>query len=66
MFKGDILVVELREITKENDEEGLNLNVAEGQKSFVSSTAHSLAQAWSYYDTAFLFAVYAEVNCKMK
>lgn len=53
-------MVELREITKENYEECLNLNIAESQKAFVSSTAHSLAQAWVYYDTAFPFAVYAD------
>ena len=53
-------MVELREITKENYEECLNLNVADSQKNFVSSTAHSLAQAWIYYDTAFPFAIYAD------
>ncbi len=52
-------MVELRKITKENYEECLNLNIAESQKDFVSSTAHSLAQAWIYYDTAFPFAIYA-------
>lgn len=53
-------MVELREITKENYEECLNLNIAKSQKDFVSSTAHSLAQAWVYYDTAFPFAIYAD------
>ena len=53
-------MVELREITKENYEECLNLKVAENQKNFVSSTVHSLAQAWVYYDTAFPFAIYAD------
>ncbi len=53
-------MVELRKITKENYEECLNLNIAENQKDFVSSTVHSLAQAWIYYDTAFPFAVYAD------
>ena len=52
-------MVELRKITEENFEECLNLNIAENQKEFVSSNAHSLAQAWIYYDTAFPFAVYA-------
>lgn len=42
-------MVELREITKENYEECLNLNVGESQKDFVSSNVHSLAQAWIYY-----------------
>lgn len=53
-------MVELREITKENYEECLSLNVADSQKCFVSSNAHSLAQAWVYHDTAFPFAVYAD------
>ena len=52
-------MVELRKITKENYEECLNLNIADSQKNFVSSTVHSLAQAWVYYDTAFPFAIYA-------
>ena len=52
-------MVELRKITKENYEECLSLKVAENQKAFVSSAAHSLAQAWVYYDTAFPFAIYA-------
>lgn len=53
-------MVELREITKENYEECLNLSIADSQKNFVSSTVHSLAQAWVYYDTAFPFAIYAD------
>ena len=53
-------MVTLREITKENYEECLHLNIAESQKRFVSSNVHSLAQAWIYYDTAFPFAVYAD------
>ena len=53
-------MVELREITKENYEECLNLNISDSQKNFVSSTVHSLAQAWVYYDTAFPFAIYAD------
>ena len=53
-------MVELREITKENYEESLCLKVADSQKAFVSSTVHSLAQAWVYYDTAFPFAIYAD------
>ena len=53
-------MVELREITKENYEECLSLNVADSQKCFVSSNSHSLAQAWVYHDTAFPFAVYAD------
>lgn len=53
-------MVELRKITKDNYEECLNLSVADYQKNFVSSTVHSLAQAWVYYDTAFPFAIYAD------
>ncbi len=53
-------MVELRTITKENLEEVLNLNVLEHQKSFVSSTMYSLAQAYAYRETAFPFAIYAD------
>ncbi|MBO5165243.1 MAG: GNAT family N-acetyltransferase [Lachnospiraceae bacterium] len=53
-------MVELRTITKENLEEVLDLSVSEHQKSFVSSTAYSLAQAYVYHETAFPFAVYAD------
>ena len=53
-------MVELREITRENYEECLNLKIADDQKNFVSSNVHSLAQAWIYYETAFPFAVYAD------
>ena len=55
----NIGMVELREINKDNLEEVLQLSVSEDQKSFVSSTAHSLAQAWVYQKTAFPFAIYA-------
>lgn len=53
-------MVELREITKENYEECINLNVSDNQKTFVSSNTYSLAQAWVYYKTAYPFAVYAD------
>lgn len=53
-------MVTLREITKENFEECLNLNIADSQKKFVSSTVHSLAQAWIYYENAFPFAIYVD------
>lgn len=53
-------MVELREITKDNLEEVLALSISESQKDFVSSTSHSLAQAWVYKDTAFPFAIYAD------
>lgn len=53
-------MVELRAVTKDNLEEVLNLNILEHQKTFVSSTAISLAQAYVYRETAFPFAVYAD------
>ena len=53
-------MIELREITKDNLDEVLNLNVSEQQKAFVSSTASSLAQAYVYRDTTFPFAVYRD------
>ena len=53
-------MVELREITQENYEECINLRVAEHQKAFVSTTVHSLAQAWVSRDTAYPFAIYAD------
>ena len=53
-------MVVLKEITRENLDEVLALSVAKHQKSFVSTTADSLAQAYVYRDTAFPFAVYAD------
>ncbi len=53
-------MVELKEITKDNLEDVLSLNISEHQKAFVSSTACSLAQAYVYHETAFPFAVYAD------
>ena len=53
-------MIELREITRENFEEIVNLKVFENQEGFVSSVAYSLAQAWVYKETAFPFAVYAD------
>lgn len=52
-------MIELKEITKGNFEEILSLKVAEHQKSFVSTVAYSLAQAW-VYKTAYPFAIYAD------
>ncbi|MBQ3161743.1 MAG: GNAT family N-acetyltransferase [Oscillospiraceae bacterium] len=52
-------MVELKEITPDNFEEVLNLKVAEHQKSFVSTVAYSLAQAW-LYKSAYPFAIYAD------
>lgn len=53
-------MIELREITKDNLDDVLNLDVSEHQKGYVSSAAASLAQAYVYRETAFPFAVYAD------
>ncbi len=53
-------MVELKEITKANLVDILNLKILEHQEEFVSSAAHSLAQAWVYRETAFPFAIYAD------
>ena len=50
-------MVRLEPVTKENLEAVLALRVREGQESFVSTTAESLAQAYAYAETAFPFAV---------
>lgn len=52
-------MIELREITKDNLNTVLVLEVFDHQKAFVSSVVASLAQAYVYKDTAFPFAVYA-------
>lgn len=52
-------MVTLREIDQDNLEDVLRLSVSEQQRAFVSSPAHSLAQAWVYQKTAFPFAIYA-------
>ena len=52
-------MVELREITSANLDDVLNLQIFEYQDKFVSSTAHALAQAYVYHETAFPFAIYA-------
>ena len=53
-------MVELREITSDNLEDVLNLQIFEYQDKFVSSTAQALAQAYVYHETAFPFAIYAD------
>ena len=53
-------MIELKEITKDNLEDVLGLRVSEAQKTFVSSTACSLAQAYVYRENAFPFAIYAD------
>jgi len=51
-------MVELREITRDNFNDCINLKVSEEQKNFVASNIYSLAQAWVYHKTAFPFAIY--------
>lgn len=51
------MMVQLEQVTKENIDAVLALDVNEDQKGFVSSTAESLAQAYAYSSTAFPFAV---------
>lgn len=51
-------MIALKEITKNNLDDVLSLKVAKHQTSYVSSTAHSLAQAYVYRETAFPFAIY--------
>ena len=51
-------MVELREITKENYEEILSLQVSKEQRGFVPPVTEALAQAWVYRGTAYPFAVY--------
>lgn len=53
-------MIRLEEITRENIDEVLALKVDESQKSFVSTTGDSLAQAYVYPETAFPFAVYED------
>ncbi len=53
-------MVELREIKEDNLEDVLKLSVLECQEAYVSSTVHSLAQAWVHRETAFPFAIYAD------
>ena len=51
------MMVQLEQVTKENIDAVLALDVNEDQKGFVSSTAESLAQAYAYSATAVPFAV---------
>ena len=53
-------MVEFREITENNYDDCLKLEVSEDQKTFVASNVYSLAQAWVFYDTAYPFAIYAD------
>ena len=51
-------MVDLRKITKDNNEECFALKVADRQMNFVPSNIYSLAQAWVFQDTSFPFAIY--------
>jgi Acetyltransferases, including N-acetylases of ribosomal proteins len=51
-------MVELRAVDRDNIDAVLALKVHDDQKSFVSTTAESLAQAYVYYDNAYPFSVY--------
>lgn len=53
-------MVQLREITKDNLDDVVKLEVSESQEGFVASTTYALAQAWVYKETAFPFAIYAD------
>lgn len=53
------VLVELKEINKDNIDEILGLKVSTEQNDFVQTTSHSLAKAWAFRDTAFPFAIYA-------
>ena len=59
-MKKDLIVIELRKITKDNYDECLKLQVSGEQKNFVAPNVYSLAQAWVYYETAYPFAIYAD------
>lgn len=52
--------VELRPVTRDNIDDVIALAVSEHQRSFVSTAAESLAQAYVYSDTAWPFAVYSD------
>jgi len=52
-------MVKLKEITADNYDDCLKLEVSDGQKNFVASNMYSLAQAWVFYNTAYPFAIYA-------
>lgn len=51
-------MITLQKVTKENLDDVLSLTVDESQRTFVSSNAESLAQAYAYSETAYPFAVY--------
>ena len=51
-------MVTLKEITSDNYEECLELQVNDDQKKFVATNTESLADAWVYYKVARPFAIY--------
>lgn len=53
-------MIYLQEVTKDNLDAVLHLSIADHQRDFVSSPAHSLAQAYVYRETAYPFAIYAD------
>ena len=53
-------MIKLDEITADNLEVVLKLNVSKEQENFVSTTAYSLAQAYVYRENAYPFAIYAD------
>lgn len=54
------VMVELKEITKDNYDDVLKLKVAKNQENFVSTVVQSLAQAWVYRNTAYPFVIYED------
>ena len=53
-------MVELRAITHDNFDDCIKLKVSEKQRDFVATNVYSLAQAWTFYETAFPFAIYED------
>ena len=51
-------MINLRPVTKENIDALLEMKVHDHQKSYVSTVAESLAQAYAYRETAYPFGVY--------
>ena len=51
-------MVSLKEITEENFNKVIELEVCDTQKNFVARNIYSLAQAWLYYKNAYPFAIY--------
>lgn len=53
-------MISLKPVTRDNIDELLALSIRDDQKTFVSSVAESLAQAYVYSETAYPFAVYED------